>query len=93
MSYYTYISINKKTVKIEETEEEHKTRMNRLRRANKAQEFKKFCQENGIINPNARYICQGCGDKKFISKYVRSGDFYCKHCGRAGKNYKNGPAI
>lgn len=91
MAHYTYITINKKVIRIEEAQTEHDERMERIRKANRAQEFKNRMNELGVVNPDARAICPNCGDKKLITKYIRSGNWYCKHCGYAPKTYTNGP--
>lgn len=90
--YYTYISINKKTVRITETETEHNERMRRLRAAQRAQALEEKNKKAGW-NGSTVLICPGCGDNKPYNIIIRSGDWYCKHCGFAPKTYKNGPKV
>ena len=90
--YYTYISVNKKTIKITESQSEHDDRMKRLRAAQKAQMIEEKNKKDGW-NGSTTLICRGCGAHIPYNKYVRSGDWYCKHCNYAPKTYKNGPGV
>jgi predicted RNA-binding Zn-ribbon protein involved in translation (DUF1610 family) len=90
--YYTYISVNHKCIRIEESETEHIKRVRMMlaleRRRHAEEEEQKIGLHKGVY-----YICPGCGAKIPSTTQVRSGNYYCKHCGRAGRNYTDGPAV
>ena len=90
--YYTYISVNRKAIRVEETEKEHEARVRRMR----AIEYRKKQEEverHIGLHKGIAFICTGCGREIPSTYQSRSGDFYCKFCGRCGPKYENGPAI
>ena len=90
--YYTYVSVNGKSIRIEETEREHEERVRRMRAIERKRRQEEHERAIGL-HKNVHFICQGCGRQIPSTTQTRTGDYYCKHCGRAGKNYKNGPAV
>jgi hypothetical protein len=90
-TYYTYVSVNKKNIRVTETEQEHKAKVNRMRYINRLQEEKARNERDGW-DGSTTLICT-CGTPKPMNKYVRSGNWKCKNCGHQGKNYTNGGMI
>lgn len=92
MSYTTFVSVNKKSIEVAETDQEHAERRSRLRRAMKAQAIAEENKRTGR-SPDVDVICPGCGSKKPMNNVTRTGNWCCKHCGWASKNWTNGPKI
>lgn len=90
--YYTYISINKKSIRIEESAAEHKARIERLRKAEYAAKMREREKQSGA-SPYASLLCPNCKDPKPWNNATKSGDWFCKHCGYAPKTYKGGPKV
>lgn len=90
--YETFVSVNKKWIRTTETETEHNDKIRRLRAAQKAQAIEEQRKKTGEV-PGVTIICPGCGRQMPYNNITKSGDYYCKHCGRASKNYKGGPSV
>ena len=65
--YYTYISVNRKSVKVEESEQEHQERMTRIRKAQFAQKMAEEQKAKGIhktaAGTIAYKICPKCKNR------------------------------
>lgn len=59
--YYTFITINGKSIRIEETENEHNTRIRRLRGIRRKQEEEAQKKAKGIVD-GVDIICPKCGN-------------------------------
>lgn len=59
--YYTFISVNRKSIRVEETENEHKARMKRLRAIERAKKAEEERKKMGYV-PNLSIVCQKCGN-------------------------------
>lgn len=90
--YYTFISINRKSIRIEETETEHEERVRRMRAIERKKKREEYERSIGL-HKGVNFICKGCGRTIPSTTQSRTGDFYCKFCGCAGPNYNNRPSI
>lgn len=88
--YYTFISVNRKSIRIEETEQEHTAKVRKMRGIAKAQAEAEERKRLGWDGKTV-LLCPECQAKIPFTKYVRSGNWYCKHCGYAPKTWTDGP--
>lgn len=75
--YYTFISVNKKVIKVEETPEEHKERTARLRKMMFAQKKAEERQAMGIVDGVSK-VCSKCGNVYPYSKIPKYQE--CPRC-------------
>lgn len=61
-TYYTFVSVNKKVIRVEETEKEHEERIKRLRKMQFAQKKAAERKAMGIVN-GVSVKCPKCGNQ------------------------------
>lgn len=91
-TYYTFVSVNGKSIRVEQTETEHEAQIRRLRAIERKRAQEERDRAIGL-HRGVSFICKGCGRQIPSTYQTRTGDFACKFCGYAGPKYNRGPRV